>query len=165
MARPKKWRRVAFIPEIQYFAPAKPEAGDGSLPEVVLHIEELEAVRLRDLEGLEQQDCGERMEVSRQTFQRILNSARTKIADSLINGKALRIEGGNYTRNICRVTCLACGHHWLERYEDFAGPLEKEIYCDRCGSRELTCTPLQRRQFCHRHCGRHGRRGRGRGRG
>jgi predicted DNA-binding protein (UPF0251 family) len=52
------------------------------------------------------------MEVSRPTFQRILISAREKIADSLVNGKTLKIEGGNFTRNICSVKCADCGREW-----------------------------------------------------
>jgi predicted DNA-binding protein (UPF0251 family)/predicted Fe-Mo cluster-binding NifX family protein len=66
------------------------------LTENCLSHEEVEAIRLRDLERLEQTECGRKMNVSRPTFQRILASARLKIADSLLRGKALRIEGGNY---------------------------------------------------------------------
>lgn len=92
MARPPNWRRVEFIPNIQHFVPSNNQSNN--IEENILKIEEIEAIRLKDVEKLEQEDCAERMEVSRQTFQRILNVAREKIADSIIYGKAIRIEGG-----------------------------------------------------------------------
>ena len=66
------------------------------LEENSLTVEELEAVRLRDIERLEQNDCAAAMNISRPTFQRVLISARAKIADSLLCGKALRVKGGHY---------------------------------------------------------------------
>lgn len=86
------------------------------VPENILKLEELEAIRLKDLEGLEQDECADRMEVSRPTFQRILLVARGKVADSLINGKGICIEGGNFTRNICPVLCMDCGKEWKGEY-------------------------------------------------
>ncbi len=107
MARPTKWRKIEHVPVIPYFVPSEKEVEE--LPENILKLEELEAIRLKDLEGLEQGECAERMEVSRPTFQRILLSAREKVADSLIYGKMIRIEGGNFTRNICPIICKDCG--------------------------------------------------------
>ncbi len=66
------------------------------LDEVCLSIEELESVRLKDLEDLDQEHCARRMNISRPTFQRVLGSARKKIAEALLKGKAIRIEGGAY---------------------------------------------------------------------
>jgi predicted DNA-binding protein (UPF0251 family) len=66
------------------------------LEEVRLKVDELEAIRLKDLEGLEQEETAVKMGVSQPTLHRILMSAHTKTADSLVNGKALRIEGGDY---------------------------------------------------------------------
>lgn len=66
------------------------------LDEVVLTMEELEAVRLKDVEDLDQEDAAERMQISRPTYRRILVGARSKIADALTSGKAIRIEGGVY---------------------------------------------------------------------
>lgn len=63
------------------------------LEEIVLSREEMEAVKLKDLDGHDQTQAAERMETSQSTFQRILSSARRKIAESIIEGKALRIEG------------------------------------------------------------------------
>lgn len=62
----------------------------------MLSIEEVEAIRLSDLEAMEQDACAESMEISRGTFQRIINTARRKLADALVHGKAIRIEGGSY---------------------------------------------------------------------
>lgn len=91
MPRPKKWRIVEFIPSELYFVPqGKPRC---ELSEEVLKVEEIESIRLKDLEDLNQDECAEKMQVSRQTFQRILGEARTKIASALIEGKALRVNG------------------------------------------------------------------------
>ena len=94
MPRPIKWRRVAFIPSVTYFKPAGIPLR--VLEEVCLSVEEAEAIRLKDTEGLEQEQGAEKMNISRPTFQRVLGSARQKIADALLNGKAIRIEGGNF---------------------------------------------------------------------
>ncbi len=94
MPRPPKCRRVAFLPGATYFKPAGIPLR--VLDEVRLSVEEAEAIRLKDLEGLEQEQSAERMNISRPTFQRVLASARQKIADALLNSKAIRIEGGNF---------------------------------------------------------------------
>ncbi|NMB32635.1 MAG: DUF134 domain-containing protein [Clostridium sp.] len=155
MARPTKWRRVEFVPSIQYFTPS--DTSCAKLGENVLRIEELEAIRLKDLEGLEQIECAERMEISRQTFQRILGIARQKIADSLIGGKAIKIEGGTYTRNICSVKCLDCKKQWNESYENFKKILNGQFNCPQCGSQKITCFRDEEKRFCRRNCWRGGR--------
>jgi predicted DNA-binding protein (UPF0251 family)/predicted Fe-Mo cluster-binding NifX family protein len=94
MPRPFKCRRVAFRPGVTYFKPAGIPLRE--LEEVTIPLEEAEALRLKDIEGLEQEQGAERMNISRPTFQRILASARKKIADAILNGKAIRIEGGNF---------------------------------------------------------------------
>jgi len=94
MPRPPKVRRVESIPEVTYFKPPRVPLRD--LEEVVVTVEEIEAIRLKDREGLDQRQGAERMRVSRPTFQRILTSAREKVAEALCCGKALRIEGGTY---------------------------------------------------------------------
>ena len=66
------------------------------LEESILTIDEYEAVRLKDLLSLEQEEAAKRMNISRPTFQRLIVSARKKMADAIINGKAIKIEGGNY---------------------------------------------------------------------
>jgi predicted DNA-binding protein (UPF0251 family) len=109
MARPPKCRRVEFLPNTTHFKPAGIPLRD--LDEVGISIEEAEAIRLKDLEGLEQEQGAEKMNVSRPTFQRILASARRKIADALLNGKAITIEGGNFQMTWRRFRCHG-GHEW-----------------------------------------------------
>jgi predicted DNA-binding protein (UPF0251 family)/predicted Fe-Mo cluster-binding NifX family protein len=82
------------MPGVTYFKPAGIPMR--VLEENCLSFEEMEAIRLRDMEHLEQIECAKVMNISRPTYQRVLASARRKIADSLLLGKALRIEGGNY---------------------------------------------------------------------
>lgn len=89
MARPVKCRRISCRPAVRYFKPIGIPLRD--LEEIVLGMDELEAMRLADLEGLYQVDAAEKMGVSRQTIGNILNSAHRKLADALLNGKALRI--------------------------------------------------------------------------
>lgn len=155
MARPTKWRRIEIIPAVQHFVPADGEGAD--FLENVLKLEELEAIRLKDLEGYEQEECAERMEVSRPTFQRILLAAREKVADSLIHGKAIRIEGGNFTRNICPVRCVNCGNEWMESFENMTSIQNGEYACPKCGSKLLACGRGGRGKFCRGNCWRHGR--------
>lgn len=155
MARPTKWRKIENIPTIPYFIPSNKDIVE--VPENILKLEELEAIRLKDLEGLEQEECAEKMEVSRPTFQRILLSAREKIADSLVNGKIIHIEGGNFTRNICPVKCMNCGKEWMESYENLESIKNGEYSCPSCGSANVICGQNCKDKFCRRHCWRHGR--------
>ena len=91
MARPIKCRKIKFFPDTTYFIPSGKE--DQEVEEVRLKLEELEAIRLKDMEGLTQQECADIMEVSRQTFQNIIDSARKKIAIALTQGLAINIKG------------------------------------------------------------------------
>jgi predicted DNA-binding protein (UPF0251 family) len=115
VSRPMKCRRVCFLPGVTYFKPAGIPLK--LLEENQLSVEEIESIRLRDLEHLDQTQCAQRMNVSRPTFQRILGSAREKIADSLLNGKALRIEGGNYELSVNHFKCCA-GHEQNKEGEE-----------------------------------------------
>lgn len=92
MPRPRQCRRVGLWPEPTYFKPAGIPRRD--LEEVVIAVDELEALRLADVEGLYHEQAADQMGVSRRTFGRILSSARQKVASALIQGMALRIEGG-----------------------------------------------------------------------
>ncbi len=94
MPRPTKPRIVCGVPEYNLYAPVNHVSEQGL---VVMSIEEFETIRLIDHEGLDQEECANRMEVARSTVQRIYNDARRKIALSLIEGKTLRIEGGYYS--------------------------------------------------------------------
>lgn len=94
MPRPKRFRKIRFQPDVTYFKPAGVRIVD--LEESIITMDELEAVRLKDFEGLNQIDAAKKMNISQPTFHRLLLDARKKIADSLVNGKALKIEGGVY---------------------------------------------------------------------
>jgi predicted DNA-binding protein (UPF0251 family) len=130
MPRPTKWRRVASIPEVTYFKPAGIPLR--ALEDVGVTVEEVEAMRLKDLEGLQQGECAERMRISRPTFHRILGSARQKIADAFINGKAIRIEGGNFALSSQPFRCRRDGHEWQVPFEAVASGLP--LSCPRCDS-------------------------------
>jgi predicted DNA-binding protein (UPF0251 family)/predicted Fe-Mo cluster-binding NifX family protein len=117
MAREAKCRRVAFIPPVKAFKPVGVPLS--SLEEVVLKVEEIEAIRLKSHLNLEQEECAQLMQISRPTFQRILSEAYAKVADALSNGKGIRIEGGSY--------CL--GNGYCRRRESKLGPMENcEFY-------------------------------------
>jgi predicted DNA-binding protein (UPF0251 family) len=92
MPRPKKPRFVSGYPTLAAFIPE----GVPITGEVFLSVEELEAIRLSDFEGLDQEAAANLMEVSRQTYGRILSQARHYISEALITGKVLRIKGGDY---------------------------------------------------------------------
>ena len=90
MPRPKMCRRVKFNPQITYFKPQGISLRD--LEVVELSLEEIEAYRLRHLNKLDQKESAQKMKTSASTYQRIIYSAYEKIADALINGKAIRIN-------------------------------------------------------------------------
>ena len=92
MPRPPKRRRVAFAPGVTYFKPAGIPLR--RLEEVRLGVDELEAMRLKDVAGLDQAQCAAEMAISPSTLQRVLASARAKVSEALVLGKAIRIEGG-----------------------------------------------------------------------
>ena len=94
MPRPRKLRFVQGRPIVDAFIPNRtPPWGR---EEIILPIEDLEAIKLNDFQGLDQETAARMMNVSRQTFGRILAEARAIVADALIMGKILRIEGGNF---------------------------------------------------------------------
>lgn len=103
MVRPRKQRMVEEKPKSHYFKPRGIPLR--ALEESILSIDETEAVRLADLLGLSHEEAGKKMGVSRQTFGRIIQKARNKIADALINGKAINIQGGDYTISKSQTGC------------------------------------------------------------
>jgi len=94
MPRQRKPRQVSFKPAVTYFKPRG--VALSSLKEVNLTLDELEAVRLADLEGEDQVKAAQKMKISQSTFQRILTKARQKIAGALVNGQAISVKGGDY---------------------------------------------------------------------
>ncbi|HHT63182.1 MAG TPA: DUF134 domain-containing protein [Clostridia bacterium] len=142
MPRPIKPRRISFFPEDTYFIPlGKPQC---RLEEVQIKVEELEAMRLKDGENLSQEECAERMQISRQTFQLIIDEARKKVVDALTKGKAINIQGGNYTLNICKFRCRVCGQEFNEKYETELNN------CPKCRGERIEC--LNKDTFCQKRC-------------
>ena len=109
MPRPKKWRKVCCLPENRNFGPLPGfgQSAPQAQQEVIMTVDEYEAVRLIDLEGMTQEACAEKMRIARTTVQSIYAEARKKLADSLVNGKLLRIEGGDY--ELCDGHGARCG--------------------------------------------------------
>ncbi len=90
MPRPRKCRSIKCQPNSYYFKPRGIPLVD--LEEIILSIDEFEAIRLADFKGMYQDDAASEMKVSRATFGRIIRQARKKIAESIVKGKALKIE-------------------------------------------------------------------------
>ena len=151
MPRPRCRRRIGEAPAATYFKPAGvPLSG---LDEVTLALDELEALRLADLDGLYQEAAALRMGVSRQTFGRILDAAHRKVAEAVTLGKALRIEGGDVEmRGETRTfSCAGCGNRWEVPYGG-----GRPAGCPACGGTDLARADEDRGRA---------RRGRCRGRG
>ena len=108
MARPKLKRTIKCNPAAYYFKPKgipMPE-----LEEIILEDDEIEAIRLADLQNLFHEDAAVKMKVSRATFGRVLRSARNKIADSILNGKAIKLsESLKKIKTISTRPCPGCG--------------------------------------------------------
>jgi len=121
------------MPGVNYFKPAGIPLR--FLAEVIISIEEAEALRLKDIEDLDQEQCAQRMNISRATFQRILESVRKKTSDALLNGKAIRIEGGNFEIASFRFQCEN-GHVW--EASSSAATNEAEQICPICNSKAIT---------------------------
>ncbi len=114
MARPIRCRRICFEPEYNSFAPC----GMESTEQVLLMVDEFEAVRLIDYEKRTHEQCAKQMGVSRTTVTEMYERARTKIADCIVNGKTLSISGGNYA--LCDGSAwMSCGRKCnREEYAD-----------------------------------------------
>lgn len=105
MARPRKWRKVCCLPENNQFGPLN--SNDSKNEFIVMSVEEYETIRLIDLEGLTQEECSDQMHIARTTVQRIYSDARKIIAQSLVEGRVLIIEGGDY--ELCNNFGNSCG--------------------------------------------------------
>lgn len=136
--RPKNCRWVKDIPKVRCF---KPQGVPRSqLEEIVVTVDELESIRLADLEGLYHSEAAEKMNVSRQTFGRILESAHKKVAEAIVSGKSIVFEGGVFMksgefqgaeRELC--VCPKCGYEAEHR----AGVPCRSMKCSECGSTML----------------------------
>lgn len=123
MPRPRKWRKVCCLPARNRFGPLN--GHNDSLAEqnciVTMTVDEYETIRLIDLQGFTQEECANQMHIARTTIQRIYNDARKKLAELIVNGKLLRIEGGDYRlcdglEKVCG--CGGCRKHRFSGKED-----------------------------------------------
>ena len=107
MPRPRKWRRICELPRVDSFGPlaAVASAKEG----IIMTVDEYETIRWIDVEGLMQEECAARMKVARTTVQKIYNEARRKLGLALVEGRMLRIEGGEYRLCEGEETVLSCG--------------------------------------------------------
>ncbi|MEA4884179.1 MAG: DUF134 domain-containing protein [Clostridia bacterium] len=177
MSRPRKWRCVDSLPLVCSFGPRlkasdpaetgegpgsdsihSPDLGPGqslspdlagSGRRIVLTVDELEAVRLKDLNGLDQAACAESMSVSRGTFQRILASARAKIAEALTEGLWLDISGGEYCLAKWQAVCPDCGcasdpARAVVHGAPCGVPAGSGQRCPHCGGENVTWTSCRR---------------------
>ncbi len=131
MPRPHKRRFVCAEPDVSYYKPRGIPIG--TIDEVVLNVDEFEALRIKDYLGLPQKEVAQKLQISQPTLHRILKTAHTKVADALANGKALRIEGGPYELPSKRwFRCFTCQTIWSEPFG--TGRPDK---CPRCESHYL----------------------------
>jgi predicted DNA-binding protein (UPF0251 family) len=132
MARPYKQRYIGTPPRTTVFKPQ--EIPLGRLAVVTLSLDEVEALRLADLEGDGQEQAAAKMNISRPTFGRILERAHIAVADALLHGKALQIAGGPVTTaRRGRVRCHRCRREW-----QVPVPAAAEFHCPRCPGKEKT---------------------------
>jgi predicted DNA-binding protein (UPF0251 family) len=129
MPRPKNNRMVHEPPLFTEFKPSGVPAN--TLEQVLLSLDEFEAIRLADQIGLSHEEAAEEMGISRSTFSRLIDKSRGKLAEFLFGGKLLTIDGGNvhFRKNIYR--CLNCGHMFKL---DIQAPLSE---CPECQSKNL----------------------------
>lgn len=138
MPRPRCCRRLSGAPACRTFKPTGVPAS--SLEEVALALDEYEAIRLADFEGLYQEEAARRMGVSRQTFGRTIEAARGKVARALVQGLLLRIEAPEAEAEpfpaMRALACAECAHHW-----DEPTPTGRPGACPACG-----CADVHRRR-------------------
>lgn len=110
MPKPKKERKVQLPPTITYFKPQGIPMSQ--LEQIILNVDEYEAVRLVDYENMDQEAASKKLGISRPTCARIVAEAHKKIAEAITLGKAIRIEGGNFKLVQNRLRCKDCGTSW-----------------------------------------------------
>ena len=148
MARPKRCRRISSTPGSKYFKPRGIPLSE--LVEVVLTVDEYEALRLADLEGRYQEEAADQMGISRPTFGRIIDSARKKVAEALVKGRALKIEGGAFeVASVKMFKCRDCQHAW-----ELADGKDHGKICPCCKSGDI-CR-MEKDKGSPRGCGEHG---------
>jgi uncharacterized protein len=149
--RPRCPRRIENEPSVSYFKPQGVPLRD--LDIVILSLEELEAIRLTDLEGLSQENAAQKIGISRRALWEDLQNARRKIVEALVKGKAIEIKGGCYTVDSPRkCTCSSCSNEWETLFSD-----GMTLECPECGSSDVHIGPddqhdNESKRCCHRQC-------------
>lgn len=133
MVRPRKFKKINFEPDVTYFKPRAVPLTE--LEEVDLTLDELETLRLSNIEKLSQENAALKMEVHQSTFQRTLTRAREKITDALVNGKAIKIYGGEYKMPNISESCSAKTGKGRMGNSLSPGPGGKCV-CTECGFEE-----------------------------
>jgi uncharacterized protein len=152
MARPPIERSVAGVPRITLFKPAGIPARE--LEQTSLTVDELEAMRLVDLEALSHEQAAEVMGVSRQTVGRVLERGRASVVEALVAGKAILIGGGQYRVQPQQRRCFACGSLWTNAPDE-----AHTTTCPACGSDDIGLCWGSGQHCGRRHGGRGGRGG------
>lgn len=115
MPRPRKCRKVCHLPDTAEFVPVR---GNGRENMVIMTVDEYETIRLIDRQGFSQEECGQYMHIARTTVQQIYNTARKKIAEAIVDGKTLKIEGGDYRLCDGKEQFCGCGGCKKHRCQD-----------------------------------------------
>ncbi len=128
MPRPRAIRRIRDQPKTRCFRPENDT--NETLKTVEISIDEFEAIRLRDYHDIHQKKSAKLMEISQPTFHRILSSARTKIAQALIEGSIINITGDEFMNDKNKYQCKQCSFEW-------SSPHKKYLECPDCGSEDI----------------------------
>lgn len=158
MARRRCCGLVDEEPSYRKFIPE----GQTNTKTMILLVEELEALRLKDFAGMDQIACASEMGVSRATFQRMLQSARKKMVTSLVYGQTIIIQGGSYIVKNRKFECLDCGEIWEVEPCSENGKHGYEIPCPKCASmKKMRVTEEGAKEACghadgHEHDHKHG---------
>ena len=140
MPRPRRFRIVRNLPRINYFKPQGVPLNE--LKEIILSVSEYEAIRLKDLKNLDQAEAAKKMNISQPTFHRLVLTARKKIANAIVSGAALKIEGGVYRMVEPRrgqgfgrgapmyCICPVCKH----QQNKIPGVPCSQMKCEKCGA-------------------------------
>ncbi len=143
MVRPRRIRRIFFQPDVTYFKPAGVPMIN--LKETILSFDELEAIRLIDSQGMEQNKAGKKMKISQSTLSRLLKIGRKKLADAITNGQAIKIQGGDFKMETPRARGLGVrqgggpinrSFGGRGRMEGFAAGPGGICKCLKCGYKE-----------------------------
>jgi len=130
MPRPRRFRKIFREPSVRCFKPDSEHQIDEFEP-IEISLEEFESLRLKDYQNIKQKKAAEIMGISQPTFHRTLNSAREKVSRALVEGKIIKIKGGNYITDKKRYKCKSCGFEWHSPEKEYDKCLEcesKEIY-------------------------------------